>query len=487
MQRRSGPTSVQPVGTSGFSAKAMITTSTLASRPVARGSYSIYGFLKSLIDPTLILMTLGASIWWHGHSVQPRDIVLGLLAFSLCYPGTIPFRLRRLGLLREIGVSWGLVAGLLLLLGHVTQYLGAYDQRVIVGWLAATPIVLWMAHVALPIMFPQLLTLRRQQRAILIGANGVGRKLAESINGDAFEARRIIACFDDRSASRVGDMASVPIAGSLEKVADFVKSNRVNIIYIALPMASQPRILALLQSLRDTTASIYFVPDMFCYDIIQARVDAVGSVPVLAVCESPFHGTAALVKRLTDLLFATCAVMLTAPVMLGIAVAVKLTSPGPVLFRQRRYGLDGEQIVVWKFRTMRVMEDGAQVRQATREDDRITVLGRFLRRTSLDELPQFFNVLQGRMSVVGPRPHAVAHNETYRRLVSGYMIRHKVKPGITGWAQVNGARGETDTVEAMERRIQYDLEYLRHWSVLLDASIVLKTVLLSLRGDPKAY
>ncbi|HYL17403.1 MAG TPA: sugar transferase, partial [Burkholderiales bacterium] len=158
----------------------------------------------------------------------------------------------------------------------------------------------------------------------------------------------------------------------------------------------------------------------------------------------------------------------------------------PVLFRQRRYGLDGREITVYKFRTMTVLEDGAEVRQATRDDDRITPFGHFLRRSSLDELPQFVNVLQGRMSIVGPRPHAIAHNETYRKLINGYMVRHKVKPGITGWAQINGLRGETDTIEKMRERIEFDLAYLRNWSVRLDLQIILKTVLLVF-WDRKAY
>jgi putative colanic acid biosynthesis UDP-glucose lipid carrier transferase len=161
--------------------------------------------------------------------------------------------------------------------------------------------------------------------------------------------------------------------------------------------------------------------------------------------------------------------------------------PCPVIFKQRRYGLDGEQILIWKFRSMRVQEDDEQVRQVCRDDERITPLGRFLRSRSIDELPQFFNVLQGRMSVVGPRPHAVAHNEIYRKLVKGYMIRHKVKPGITGWAQINGARGETDTVEKMTQRIEYDLEYLRHWSLRFDMMIVWRTVIQTIRGDKNAY
>jgi len=246
-------------------------------------------------------------------------------------------------------------------------------------------------------------------------------------------------------------------------------------------MSSQPRLHKLLDELRDTTASIYFAPDIFVYDLIQARIDHINGIPVVAVCETPFYGINGMVKRASDLVLASLILFLVSPLLLAIAVAVKATSPGPVLFRQRRYGLDGREIVVYKFRSMRVAEDGAVVRQATRNDSRVTPLGAFLRRTSLDELPQFANVIQGRMSIVGPRPHAVAHNETYRKLIKGYMMRHKVKPGITGWAQVNGLRGETESVEKMKARIDYDLDYLRNWSLRFDLSIILKTVVVVLR------
>jgi putative colanic acid biosynthesis UDP-glucose lipid carrier transferase len=248
-------------------------------------------------------------------------------------------------------------------------------------------------------------------------------------------------------------------------------------------MASQPRILKLLEDLRDTTASIYFVPDIFVSDLIQARVDSIGGLPVVAVCESPFTGVNGVAKRVSDFILAVLILLLISPFMAAIAVGVKLSSPGPVLFKQRRYGLDGKRIVIYKFRTMTVAEDGDVVRQATRNDSRVTRFGAFLRRTSLDELPQFINVLQGRMSVVGPRPHAVAHNEMYRKLIRGYMIRHKVKPGITGFAQVNGWRGETETVDKMKARIEYDLQYLRNWSLLLDLQIILKTVVVVLQKD----
>jgi putative colanic acid biosynthesis UDP-glucose lipid carrier transferase len=210
-------------------------------------------------------------------------------------------------------------------------------------------------------------------------------------------------------------------------------------------------------------------------------MDAIGGIPVVAVCETPFYGINGLVKRASDIVLALAILVLISPLMVAIAIGVKRSSPGPILFRQRRYGLDGREIVVYKFRSMKVLEDGNVIRQATKDDDRVTPFGAYLRRTSLDELPQFINVLQGRMSVVGPRPHAVAHNEMYRKLIKGYMIRHKVRPGITGWAQVNGLRGETDTLDKMKERIEYDLEYLRNWSLLLDLKIVVKTVFVVLR------
>jgi putative colanic acid biosynthesis UDP-glucose lipid carrier transferase len=325
-----------------------------------------------------------------------------------------------------------------------------------------------------------------QRTAVLVGANDLGAKLVQQIRAAPLLGIRIAGVFDDRRPDRRAQVADVPPLGKIDALAEYVKANGVDLIYVALPMASQPRVLQLLNDLRDTTASVYFVPDIFMFDLIQARVDSINGIPVVAVCETPFVGFNGLIKTASDYAIAATALAVLAPLMLLIAAAVKLSSPGPVLFKQRRYGLDGKEILVYKFRTMTVQEDGAVVRQATRDDNRITPVGRFLRRSSLDELPQFINVLQGRMSVVGPRPHAVSHNETYRKLIDGYMVRHKVKPGVTGWAQVNGFRGETDTVEKMEKRVEFDLAYLRNWSLRLDLVIILKTVLV-IFGDKKAY
>jgi putative colanic acid biosynthesis UDP-glucose lipid carrier transferase len=320
-------------------------------------------------------------------------------------------------------------------------------------------------------------------RHIIIGANEVGVELARRISQSAGTGT-FMGFFDFRSPDRLPQQSREQFAGKCKDVAGFVQRHAVNAIYIALPMSNAPRIEEMLNEFRDTTASIYFVPDIFAFDLVQARCVEINGVPMLAICDTPFHGMNAVKKRAIDIVLSSTALLLTWPLMLAIAIAVKITSSGPVLFKQRRYGLHGEEIRVYKFRTMTVCEDGPLVVQAAKQDGRITAVGRFLRRTSMDELPQLFNVLQGRMSFVGPRPHAVAHNEIYRKLISGYMIRHKVRPGMTGWAQVHGLRGETTAVEQMRLRVQYDLDYLRNWSLWLDFRILIRTVgIVFLGGD----
>jgi len=315
-----------------------------------------------------------------------------------------------------------------------------------------------------------------RQRAVVAGMNEQGLELARRLADDPYSRVEVVGFFDDRGDERVKSGGKYSPLGAISALPGFARANQIDLIYISLPMASQPRILSLLDALRDTTASIYFVPDIFVTDLIQGRVDSVGGLPIVAVCESPFTGFGGLLKRASDIVLSLLILALIAVPLLIIALAVKWNSPGPVMFTQRRYGVDGNEITVYKFRTMTVSEDGPAIRQAQIDDPRITPVGRWLRKFSLDELPQFFNVLQGRMSIVGPRPHAVAHNEMYRKLIKGYMVRHKVKPGITGWAQVNGFRGETETLDKMKARIDHDLDYLRNWSLRFDLYIIARTV-----------
>lgn len=255
-----------------------------------------------------------------------------------------------------------------------------------------------------------------------------------------------------------------------------VKKGNIDRVYLEIEMKDNQQLDWLIKELADTTCSVLFIPDIFTYNILHSRIEDINGIPVVPIFESPFSGTNKILKRIEDILFSAIILILITPLLCVISIAVKKSSPGPVFFKQTRYGVDGKPIKVWKFRTMKVMEDDHKVIQATKNDPRITRVGNFLRRTSLDELPQFINVFTGSMSIVGPRPHAVSHNEEYRKLITGYMLRHKVKPGITGWAQINGWRGETDTLHKMQKRIEFDLEYIRNWSLFFDLKIIILTV-----------
>ena len=440
--------------------------------------------MRAALDPLVATASLAVAVAAFGGAFDGACLIAALLVFAMTFPSPMARDSARAGeLALDIVSGWAMVVVLLLLLGWATQTLQLFDPHALLAWSVCTPAALFAAHRLLPELLPRLLAAEGMQKvAVIAGANDLGQRLALRFRENAYLGVRVAGYFDDRTPERVHETILGPING----LADYVRANNVDVIYIALPMASQPRILKLLEELRDTTASIYFVPDIFVSDLIQARVDSIADLPVVAVCETPFYGLNGILKRASDIVFSFCLLALISPLLLAIAIGIKRSSPGPILFKQRRYGVDGRKIVVYKFRTMSVAEDGDVVRQATRNDSRVTPFGAFLRRTSLDELPQFINVLQGRMSVVGPRPHAIAHNELYRKMIRGYMIRHKVRPGITGLAQVSGWRGETDTVEKMKGRIECDLAYLRNWSLALDLQIILKTVAVVL-GKHNAY
>ena len=388
---------------------------------------------------------------------------------------------------RKILFSWLLMAGIVLFVGYVTKNSAQYSRALLLTWFVTTPIVLLLAEgIFWAVLTKVMKTGKAGRTAIVAGINTLSRQLVQRLPDHPNLGLEFAGGFDDRSSERLMVDASDKYQGNLADLPDFVNVNKIDVIFITLPMVQEPRILDLLDRLKDTTASIYFVPDIFIVDLVQSRVEDIGGMPAIAVCETPFFGVNAVLKRSVDLILASMIVVMISPLLVAIMLGIKLTSKGPVIFKQRRYGLDGKEIAIYKFRSMTVCEDSGDVPQATREDTRITKIGRFLRRTSLDELPQFFNVLQGSMSIVGPRPHAVAHNEKYRKIVKGYMMRHKVRPGITGWAQVNGLRGETETISKMENRIKYDLDYLRRWSIYLDLKIIFRTVTVVFR-DPNAY
>lgn len=454
-------------------------------RPIGRAN--LIGVIETFLDSAALIASLLLLAIQIEGELLPRYLLLAVLVFALTFPGKSRIHGSSLRLAVGIAISWSWIAGLLFVFGYYSQYLDYFSNTVLINWLWLAPVAQLGAHLALRGAAPTLLMLQgAPPRAIVVGMNEQGMTLAKSLCANPYECIELCGGFDDRTRERVHGFEGFPLLGSLGELPTYVKARHVQVIYVSLPMAAQPRILQILDELKDTTASIYFVPDMFVTDIIQGRSGTVSGIPVIAVCETPFTDLDGTIKRVSDFILALLIVILISPVLLAIALAVKLSSPGPVVFKQRRYGLDGDEIVVYKFRSMSVCEDGGTIKQAERNDSRVTPLGAILRKSSLDELPQFINVLQGRMSIVGPRPHAVAHNELYRTLIKGYMIRHKVKPGITGWAQVNGYRGETDTLDKMQGRINYDLDYLRNWSLKLDLKIILKTVQVIIK-DRLAY
>jgi len=388
----------------------------------------------------------------------------------------------------DVLFRWFLILAVLLGIAYVTKSpLQAYPRRVFLTWAVCTPMVLIVATLAMQEFMRRFLMNAFEARiAIIAGYNGSSLELARRLKKNPGMRLEVAGFFDDRSTDRLGMESDAQLIGPLADLGAYVKQHRTDVIFIALPIRHVKRVMNLLDDLRDTTASIYYVPDIFVFDLIQARSGEIQGIPVVAMCETPFYGYRGVTKRLTDIVLSVMILLLLLPLLAVVAVMVKVSSPGPVIFKQRRYGLDGREIAVYKFRTMTVTEDGAQIRQASKTDNRITRIGGILRRSSLDELPQLINVLQGRMSLVGPRPHAVAHNEEYRKLIKGYMVRHKVLPGITGLAQVNGCRGETSQLEEMEARVNYDLDYLRRWTPMLDIKIILLTVVKIFRDD-KAY
>lgn len=443
--------------------------------------------VAALLEPLLAVSVLLCLQYAFDQPLNRPAAVLGILVLLLTFPGRNRFHETLLNATVDIVSGWLWVLGILSLCGVATRSFHLYETSVLVAWALLTPV----AQLGAALAGGALIKARARhpaarRRALVIGAGHVGERVATVLRGLKPFGHDFVGCLEDRAPSRCAEAARVDVVGRLENAPDLIRHHDIRDVYITLPLSVQPRITKLLRALHDAAVSIHVVPDVFSVGVIQGRMRNIEGVPVVSIVESPFIGVNGVVKRLSDIVLASLILLLIAPVLLGVGAGVKLSSPGPVIFRQRRNGLDGKEIVVYKFRSMTTQDDGARVRQATRGDARVTAFGAFIRRTSLDELPQFVNVLQGRMSIVGPRPHAVAHNEQYRQIIDAYMLRHKVRPGITGWAQVNGHRGETDAVEKMVARVEHDIDYLRNWSLTLDLRIIARTLKLML-FDRQAY
>lgn len=442
-------------------------------------------WLCALLEPLVAVLVFTALAALRTNPIGPADPALLLLMLALIYPSPDRLFAPRAQRWSEALVSAAMLAAVMFLCAWAVKGLEVITPGLWVAWAVLHPLAHQAALSAVAWGWGHWPAKRPLPVAVVVGTGPSAQRTARALRRlRGAQQRSFLGWIDPQTdqawsaspwKSRLRPHRRL---GGLHELERLLKARDVDEVYLCMPPGelNGEALGRVWRAVQDSTVTVRWVPEVWDALVVQGQVSTLEGMPLIGILETPFTGSRAATKRLSDLALATVALALLWPVMLLIGLAVRWDSPGPALFRQRRLGVRGEVIEVWKFRTMSVMEDGPQIRQAGHDDPRVTRLGGWLRRTSLDELPQFINVLQGRMSVVGPRPHALAHNDHYRGLVMAYMVRHKVRPGITGWAQVNGFRGETDTVEKMRRRVEHDLYYLQNWSLALDLQIVLRTV-----------
>lgn len=443
-----------------------------------------------MLDLFIIVATLLAASWLYLGNIPKNYFILAGLGCVIYLLFAQNFELYRnqdftttFQKIQRLTACWAMTVLVILMLAFFAKRSEVHSRVVIAIWLMAVPYFMVTARAISRFSKKKLFAEDQyQNKAIVIGATEAGYHMAGAL-GKNDSILTFEGIYDDtekstdqRAANQADGNVAYPIKGSIEQALVLAKSRELKHVFIALQPLGTEKVKALIQSFADSTARVYVVPNMQTFDLMQSRWRTINGVPTVSVHDTPFNGVRSAIKRVEDIVASTIILTLISPVLAVVAMGVKMSSSGPIIFKQKRYGLDGKEILIWKFRSMSTQDNGSVVKQATKNDPRVTKFGAFIRKTSLDELPQFFNVLQGRMSIVGPRPHAVAHNEEYRKIVEKYMLRHKVKPGITGLAQVSGYRGETDTLDKMEKRVEYDLKYIRTWTLWLDIKIIVMTV-----------
>ena len=444
-------------------------------RPSIRLSSPSIRYLAMVLDVTIIWISgFVASLLYLINLDQggiPAPYKMLVLAASLLFlmSSSSLYRSWRvnelMAMMRSVSVAWAGTVMIMLTWLFITKSSSDFSRVWFVGWCVGTLGVLCLQRLA---VYAGLHWLRARgynyKTVLVVGDSQSIRYVEDALEQSAWSGLRLL-----------GKIMPDELAAYIEEQQGL--KTQIDEVWLCLRRSDDVGIRMVLNALRHSTANIRLVPDWFTLSLLNHGVSEVVGIQMLDLSASPITGELRVLKAVQDFVLASLILLLISPLLLAIALAIKFTSRGPVLYQQQRHGWNGEEIWVYKFRSMVVhQEAGSQVTQASKNDARITPLGAFLRRTSLDELPQFLNVLQGRMSIVGPRPHAMAHNEHYKELVPGYVLRHKVKPGITGWAQVNGFRGETDTLDKMEKRVEYDLYYIEHVSLWLDLRIIVATV-----------
>ena len=444
---------------------------------------SLSNAFQALLDGFLIVtLTVVLSLLYQGVLTTQYMIMvvvlLGLMAVVYDRFGIYRLHGGMTKKLLTLGKAWSIAFSLLFLLAFLTKSTDLYS-RVIVSLLYVLGYLFQVAgHIGF--RYLQRINLARQEqlKALVIGTGELASHIFDKINSNPWLNESVVGAVT-LNGETASDMHTdqLPVLGSVEQIGQLIEEKKIRTVYIAVPLDESPLIKDIYHDLLDANVNIHWAPNIFALNLINHSVKELSGIPILTLSETPLIGTHLLSKAIEDKLVATVALILLSPILLITTVAIKLDSPGPVFFRQARTGWDGREFKIWKFRSMRAdLQEDANVVQATRDDSRVTKVGRFIRKTSIDELPQLLNVLAGQMSLVGPRPHAVQHNIEYSKRIIDYLSRHRIKPGITGLAQIRGFRGETKELSQMEKRVQCDLEYINNWSIGLDLSIMVRTL-----------
>lgn len=441
------------------------------------------GFIAKALD-TLGIACIGyfSYVIYH-HQVKIPDIYFSALLLSsllvlILFPnfGLYSSWRGKNKIIRcvKIFYAWGCVLSCLLIFSFFIKISPIFSRVWFLSWSLGSLFYLNIYRLIVDQILKILRTAGINRKSVAIfGAGQVGFEVINRLKADHESGFDVFCFFDDNKNLHGMKIADIEIHSPEHLLT---KIERCHELWIALPLRAESRVLEILFQTRHLTTTVRYIPDIYNFRLLNHRITQITNIPMIEINGTPLTASGITLKRMEDVIFASLILVLISPVMLIIALVIKFTSQGPIIYKQERHGWNGKTIKVYKFRSMYVSENSLEFVQAKRNDNRITPVGNFLRKSSLDELPQFLNVLQGRMSVVGPRPHAISMNHDYKDKVSNYMQRHKVKPGITGWAQVNGFRGETDTLDKMEKRIEYDLFYIQNWSLSFDIKIVFLTV-----------
>lgn len=431
---------------------------------------------EALLDPLAILGSLWLLVLHAGLHEEAHWWWLSALLLLLTYPAPAYLRVPFTTMVRSILAGWLVLAIVLIggsfLLAGLSGTAPILESAILRDWLWLAPLMQLGLHALLRCIAPMLADLDGNSRiAVIAGAGDVGGRLAAQLLNNPYGATQVVGFFDDRHGERIEQ--GLPLLGPLSELPAYIVAGKANIVYICLPLAAQSRIGSMLETLRHTDAQVYYVPDALVADLLRGWCDVVGDAPVVAMLESPFASLAGVCKRILDIMLATIALVFVLPLIAVLAIGVKLASKGPAFVVQHRFGLDGRELLLY---ALRATEPGPQETEHGDKAPANNAFGKLMRRSQLEKLPRLVNVIQGRLSLVGPRPHAKAHNEIYRRIVKGHLVRHKVRCGITGWAQINGVRGGEKSLDHMKARVSHDLEYLRQWSLRLDLQIMLRAL-----------